>query len=259
MPTPDAPLIAITAADPKLTDDPALTARKIELYVEAIRHHGGKPELLHVSTPAAGRERLLAAMDGLLLAGGPDVDPALYGEPVAETGAIDPARDELEMAALRAAEKRAIPVLGICRGMQVINVFAGGTLLRDVPSHAGTPYGHGEAETHDLDIEPASKLGRAIAAAAPEGMAAGDPSDPLLELQVNTFHHQAVDEDGLAPGLRPVAWAPSESGRLVEGLESRDGRWLVGVQCHPERLESTPEEFDGLWDDFVRAARAGRK
>jgi gamma-glutamyl-gamma-aminobutyrate hydrolase PuuD len=76
----------------------------------------------------------------------------------------------------------------------------------------------------------------------------------MLELEVNTYHHQAVRHDALAPGLRPVAWSDSEVGRLVEGLEGVGGRWLVGVQCHPERTESTPEEFAGLWVDFVQAA-----
>jgi gamma-glutamyl-gamma-aminobutyrate hydrolase PuuD len=76
----------------------------------------------------------------------------------------------------------------------------------------------------------------------------------MLELEVNTYHHQAVRHDALAAGLRPVAWSNSEAGRLVEGLEGLGSRWLVGVQCHPERTESTPEEFAGLWVDFVQAA-----
>jgi putative glutamine amidotransferase len=160
----------------------------------------------------------------------------------------------MELAAWRAAQERSVPLLGICRGLQAINVFSGGKLLQDVPSHAGPPYGHGPAHTHYLEIEPRSKLGRAIAAASPDGVAGGDPEDSMLELEVNTYHHQAVRHDALAPGLRPVAWSDSEVGRLVEGLEGVGGRWLVGVQCHPERTESTPEEFAGLWVDFVQAA-----
>lgn len=197
---------------------------------------------------------MLSQMAGLLLTGGPDVDPALYGEEPAGASGMDPARDQLELEAWQASRRRSVPVLGICRGLQAINVFSGGKLLQDVPSHAGTPYGQGVARTHILEIAPHSKLGRAIASAAPDGVAGGDPEDEMLELEVNTYHHQAVNHDALAAGLRPVAWSGSEAGRLVEGLEGTDRRWLVAVQCHPERTESTPEEFDGLWTDFVQAA-----
>ncbi len=88
-----------------------------------------------------------------------------------------------------------------------------------------------------------------------EGLATTDEDDATIELTVNTYHHQAVDHTRLAPGLRAVGWAASGAGRLVEALESRDGRWVVAVQCHPERTESTPDEFDGVWEAFVRAAR----
>jgi putative glutamine amidotransferase len=260
-----APLIVVTASDPAVAPDPALAARKSELYAAAVAHHGANAVVVTPATPPAERERLLGSMAGLLLSGGADIDPRLYGEPL--TGAdgadiaesIDVPRDELELAAWREAERRALPVLGICRGLQAINVFSGGKLLQDVPSHKGTPYGQGPAMFHDLGIEPHSRLGRAVAGASPDGLAAGDPSDSLLELQVNTFHHQAVNEATLAPSLLATAWAwDDEFGRLVEGLESRDHRWLVGIQCHPERTDSTPDELEGLFEDFVLAARAVR-
>ena len=248
------PLIAITSADPAASSDPALTRRKNELYADAIRRHGGTPVMIDAATPAVERDRVLSEMAGLLLTGGPDVDPALYGEKPAGATGMDPARDQLELDAWRASERRSVPVLGICRGLQAINVFSGGKLLQDVPSHAGTPYGQGTAHTHFLEVAPHSKLGRAIASAAPDGVAGGDPEDDMLELEVNTYHHQAVHHDALGAGLRAVAWSDSEAGRLVEGLEGVDGRWLVAVQCHPERTESTPEELDGLWADFILAA-----
>ena len=248
------PLIVIAVADPTGSDDPALAAHKNELYAAGIARHGGTPALLHVGTPPQERDRLLAAMDGLLMTGGADIDPAIYGETVNGTAEIDRARDELELSAWREAERRSLPVFGICRGFQAINVFSGGKLLQDVPSHAGTPYGKGPAHLHTLEIDPASRLGRAVAGAAPDGVAGGDPWDQALELEVNTFHHQAVGLDGLAPGLRSSAWANSEAGRLVEGFESREGRWILGLQCHPERTESTPEELDGVWADFIVVA-----
>jgi putative glutamine amidotransferase len=232
--TPNAPLIVITVADAAASTDPALTLRKSELYAAGITRHGGNAILVDASTPTAERDRLFDEMAGLLLTGGPDVDPALYHEAVA--GAT-------------------VPVLGICRGLQAINVFSGGSLLQDVPDHAGTPYGRGPALTHDMEIDPDSRLGRAVAEGAPEGLAATDEDDITIELTVNTYHHQAVDRTRLASGLRAVGWAASKSGRLVEALESRDDRWLVAVQCHPERTESTPDEFEGLWQAFVHAAR----
>jgi gamma-glutamyl-gamma-aminobutyrate hydrolase PuuD len=252
------PLIVITVADPARSDDPALATRKNELYAAGIARHGGTPALLHAGIEPQERDRLLAAMDGLLLAGGADIDPAVYGETANGAADVDRARDGLELAAWRSAERRSLPVFGICRGLQAINVFSGGKLLQDVPSHAGTPYGHGPAHTHDLEIDPTSRFGRAVAGAAPDGVAGGDPEDAALQLQVNSFHHQAVGMADLAPGLRSNAWAYSEAGRLVEGLESRDGRWIMAVQCHPERTESTPEALEGLWDGFIAAAVAAR-
>jgi putative glutamine amidotransferase len=249
------PLIVLIVADPAGSADPALTLRKSGLYADGIRRHGGAATLVSVATPAAERDRLLGEMAGLMLTGGADVDPVLYHEAVAGAKDLDPARDELEQAAWREAERRSVPVLGICRGLQVINVFAGGSLLQNVPSHAGTPYGEGSAHTHNMEIDPNSRLGRALAEGSPEGLATTDEDDATIELTVNTYHHQAVDHSHLAPGLRAVGWAASEAGRLVEGLESRDGRWIVAVQCHPERTESTPDEFEGLWEAFVRAAR----
>jgi putative glutamine amidotransferase len=249
------PTIVLIVADPARSADPALTLRKIELYEDAIRRHGGAPALVSVATPPDERDRLLGRMAGLMLTGGADVDPDLYHEAPAGAKDVDRARDALDQTAWREAERRSVPVLGICRGLQAINVFAGGSLIQDVPSHAGTPYGDGPAHTHNMEIDSDSRLGRALAEGSPEGLATTDEDDSTIELTVNTYHHQAVDHSRLGPGLRAVGWAASEAGRLVEALESRDGRWLVAVQCHPERTESTPDEFEGLWEAFVHAAR----
>jgi putative glutamine amidotransferase len=262
-PTAAAPLIVVTVADPLGSLHPELTANKNELYAAGIRRHGGTPGLLHVSVPAEERARLLGTMSGLLLSGGADVDPALYGETPKGAADVDPLRDELELAAWGEAERRAVPVLGICRGLQAINVFLGGGLLQDVPSHAGTPYGSGPAQVHELEIDRDTVLGRTLggeprsAGAADESRSAGAASDGrgMLALTVNTFHHQAVPESRLAPTVRPAAWSDSEYGRLVEGFEGTGDQWLVAVQCHPERVDSTPGDFERLWAAFVAAAR----
>lgn len=249
------PLIVLVVADAARSKNPALTGRKIGLYQDGIRRHGGNPALVSAATPASERDRLLGQMSGLVLTGGPDIDPTLYHEAVDGAVDLDPARDALDQTAWREAERRSVPVFGICRGLQAINVFSGGSLVQDVPGHAGTPYGDGPAHTHDMEIDPNSRLARALAQGSPEGLAATDEDDDSIELVVNTYHHQAVDHGRLAPGLRAVGWASSSAGRLVEALESRDGRWIVAVQSHPERTDSTPDEFEGVWDAFVRAAR----
>jgi putative glutamine amidotransferase len=254
-PASDAPLIILVVTDPARSQDPALTQRKIDLYIAGITRHGGTPAPVSVATGAVDRDRFFATMAGLVLTGGPDLDPALYGEAVAGATEIDTERDALDHMAWRAAEERAVPIFGICRGMQAINVFSGGTLVQDVPSHAGTPYGKGPAKTHGMEIDPKSRLARALAAASPEGLDGTDDDDDTPELVVNTFHHQAVTQSRLGKGLRAVGWASSEAGRLAEALESRDGHWVLGVQCHPERTESTPDEFEGVWRAFVRVAR----
>lgn len=249
------PRILVTTADPARSANPALSREKLELYLAAIRRHGAEPVVVDPTMTEPELEKQLDEMEGLLLTGGADLDPALYGEANSGSLDIDNDRDRLELAAWKAAERRGVPVLGLCRGFQAVNVFAGGSLVQDVPDHAGTPYGSGPAEVHNLEIDPASRLARAIAAAAPEGLAATDEDDTSIELTVNTFHHQAVVSARLGPGLRAVAWAASEEGRLVEGLESRDDRWIVAVQCHPERTDSTPSEFEGLFEAFVHACR----
>lgn len=251
-----APLIVVTVAGPSTKADPAIAERKNRLYAEALSDRGCDQVLLSTATPAAERAAALAGMSGLLLSGGADIDPGEYGEAVAGASEFEPERDALERAAWDAAQSRGVPVLGICRGHQAINVFCGGKLIQDVAGHAGAPYGQGPTLTHYIAIDPGSRLGRAIASAAPDGVAGGDEDDAALELEVNSFHHQAVGTAMLAPGLVATAWSDSPAGRIVEGLEAADGRWVMGVQCHPERLESTPVAFSGLWDAFANAARA---
>jgi putative glutamine amidotransferase len=181
-------------------------------------------------------------MDGLLLSGGADIHPARYGQPIHGAENLDEARDALEAAAWEAATARRRPVLGICRGLQAINVFSGGTLIQDVEGHAGPAWGSGPAATHPIRLVPETQVASLLG-----------PDDVL---EVNAYHHQGILEGDLAPGLRAAAWADSPAGPLVEAAEAEDGRFVVGVQCHPERTESTPAAFERLFGAFVEAARA---
>jgi putative glutamine amidotransferase len=221
-----------------------MAARRNELYLAAVRRHGAEAIALDARTPTEARHDALRTMDGLLLSGGADLDPRRYSEPMAGALDVEPDRDELEAAAWAAAQERQIPVLGICRGIQAINVFSGGSLLQHVEGHAGHGWGTGPATMHALRLEPGTRLAAVLA--------------PAETLEVNAYHHQGIRERDLAPGLRAAAWADSAAGLLVEGLEGTGERFVVGVQCHPERTESTPEAFERLFGAFVAAAMTTR-
>jgi putative glutamine amidotransferase len=242
----NAPRIVITVADPATQARPEVSVRKNDLYAEAIRLHGGDPILVHATTPRDDCDAAFAAMDGLLLAGGADLDPTRYGQPNQGSHDLEPERDELEADAWRVAAERATPVFGICRGFQVINVLMGGRLLQDVAGHSGPAWGDGPALRHPLRLAAGSRLARIL---SPTNAGGG-------VLAVNSYHHQAVRRQDLAEALVAAGWSPSPVGDIVEAIESRDqGRLLIGVQCHPERTESTPAAFDRLWRVFVDACR----
>lgn len=214
------------------------------MYTEALEAAGARCVLLPpgTDTPAA-IDALLARLDGVLIPGGADIDPRFYGEKQHETVTkTDPERDNYELKLIRAAVKRGMPVLGICRGQQSINVALGGTLYQDLESQAAvrsrhqTPHGPGlNRLVHGVDVKPGTRYRRAAAAA---------------KIRVNSRHHQAVRE--VAPGL--VVSAVSGDG-VIEGIESPDGR-VVAVQCHPEALTRL-DWARRLFRDFVIAARRG--
>jgi putative glutamine amidotransferase len=168
----------------------------------------------------------LQGCDGLLLTGGVDVDPSLYGEfPHMMTQAAVPARDALELALLREALEQDLPVLAICRGHQLLNVCLGGSLLQHIEP-AGHEINEGNLSSwHEVSIESGSRLYDVMGAE---------------RVLVNSRHHQAVTPDRLAPGLRITAM--SDDG-LAEGVEGTSHNWLVGVQWHPERLEDGASRF----------------
>lgn len=186
----------------------------------------------------------LSDMAGLVLTGGEDVDPALFGETAhAETGAPHHLRDSYELALARTAAERRIPTLAICRGAQVVNIALGGSLVQDIPSQrpgsvAHDPAGHRSDRVHRIDIDGDSRLARDVDATS---------------ISTNSFHHQSVDRVGA--GLRITA--RSEDG-IVEALEPVDPKWwMVAVQWHPEELTETPEDWDRrLFAAFGAAVRA---
>jgi putative glutamine amidotransferase len=173
-------------------------------------------------------------LDGLLLPGGWDVDPSLYGEsPGEKVGPIDRELDDTELRLFRQARERELPVLGICRGQQVINVAMGGTLIQHLEDHDARAIGRRHL-AHAVEVEPGSEFGRATGG---------------QRISVNSLHHQAVK--AVAPGLRQTA--RGEDG-TVEGLESDDGL-IVAVQCHPEELAADLPWARSLFERFVARAR----
>jgi len=210
-------------------------------YIGALEDAGATPRLLDPVHDAA--QSVLDACDGLLLTGGADVDPKFYGETERHpTIKVDPARDEYEIALTREAIARDLPLFAICRGVQLLNVAAGGTLIQDLPSQHPSPVNHRmkdprTAKVHVVTVEPGSRLAGLL------GSAAATP------LSVNSRHHQAVKQ--VAPGFVVSATAPDG---VVEGIESPKQRFCVGVQWHPEDYWRTGD-FRPLFTGFVRATR----
>lgn len=241
------PRIVVTVQAPAVAADPDLARRKNGLYLARVEAAGGEAVAIDETATEPERAAAFETMAGLLLSGGADLDPALYGQPVDGSLHLELGRDALELAAWRAAADRRRPVLGICRGLQAINVFAGGSLIQHLDGHTSPAYGSGPARTHGLHVRGASRLARILRPTAP-----GD-----FVLPVNTYHHQAFGRDRLAPGLAVAGTASHAAGEIVEAVESLGhGQLILGVQCHPERTESTPPEFERLFAFFVDAARA---
>ncbi len=240
-----APRIVVTVAVAANQLESAIAARKNALYAASVARHGASPLVLDATATSAARKEAFATMDGLLLSGGADLDPARYGRPARGSTSTEPDRDALEAEAWAAASARAVPVLGLCRGFQAINAFSAGTLLQHIDGHAGPGWGHGTAMTHPLRVAPGTRLARILFPTNARGGV----------VQVNSYHHQGVRAGDLAPTLVANAWASSPAGDLVEGLEAADGRFVIGLQCHPERTESTPPAFERIFAVFVDAAR----
>jgi putative glutamine amidotransferase len=209
-----------------------------QTYVEAVVAAGGVPMMIPLVDHEDVLRVLYERIDGLLLAGGRDIAPGFYGEvPIPEIGEVDVLRDEVELPLTRWAVADGKPVLGICRGVQLINVALGGTLYQDIPAQLGTNILHDDSYrredwtylAHDLEIDPHSRLAGLLGTCFP----------------TNSLHHQSVK--AVAPGLRAVGWAPDG---VIEALEGNNGHFIVGVQCHPEALQG---QTDPRWAALFRA------
>lgn len=215
-------------------------------YIRAIEDLGGIPIVLPLVADLGARRRLLTHIDGLLLTGsGPDLAPELYGERQRYKYRVMSQRRatfELEMAQLaRAAD---LPLLGICGGMQALNVAFGGSLYQDIDSQRSHPLRHRQTApatqlSHAVKIAPNSVLRRIVKTAS---------------MRVNSSHHQSVKD--VAPSLRASAWAPDG---IIEAIESPAQRFLLGIQWHPEFLFDRHDRHRRLFEVFLEAARRRRR
>ena len=213
-------------------------------YVRSVSLAGGVPLVLSPLIGASLAARALDGVDGLVLTGGEDVDPAWYNferSPLLNPPSRE--RDLFELALFAAARQRELPILGICRGIQLINVALGGTLYQDLPSERPGPVDHNRAGTrtdrsHGIRLAPESLAAEALGAGS---------------LRVNSFHHQAIRD--LAPALLATGWSEDD---LIEAVEGGEGQpWMLAVQWHPEEMHAdagAPEH--GLFKALVERASA---
>ncbi len=233
-----APVIAVSAtADTRLGG--AHRVRLNSSYVIAIQSAGLIPVVIPpLATPEQSRA-ILERVDGVLLTGGEDVDPSLYGqERIEKCGNPNRGRDQTEIALALAAREMDKPLLAICRGPQVLNVAFGGTLIQDIPSQVPGALQHNTEDerasrVHDVSLEPGSLTAKAVGA---------------NHISVNSLHHQSVKD--VAPGFRVTGTAPDG---IVEAIEwDGDDWWAVAVQWHPEEMNDSPEPWDrGIFRAFA--------
>jgi len=218
--------------------------RKLEDYRQAVLHVGGNVRILDASMPV---ESALEGVDGLLLTGGDDVAPGRYGEAAhAKTTAEEEGRDAFEIGLVKTARARGLPIFAICRGVQVLNVACGGTLVQDIPSQVPGALNHtlavppheSYALAHDVWLEKESLLSKLLS----------DRLNGADECEVNSRHHQAVKT--VARGFTISATAPDG---VIEAIEDPAASFCLGVQWHPENFWRTGE-FRPLFEGFVDAA-----
>jgi putative glutamine amidotransferase len=215
---------------------------RLDDYLASVERSGARARVLEVSESP---RTVLETVDGVLLTGGGDVDPALYGEDRHDSVEdAEPGRDEFEIDLARRAMDADVPLLAICRGAQVLNVAAGGTLVQDIPTGVTTDLSHSIVEpkncvAHDIEVANDSRLHAAL----------GSAVTASCSCRVNSRHHQSVGR--LGTNLRASATAPDG---VIEGIEAAESTFCLGVQWHPENFWRTGE-FKPLFDAFVAAAR----
>lgn len=209
-------------------------------YSDAIVKAGGAPLILPATAPPELAGDMLDRVDGLLISGGPDISPARFGsEPHPSVKPLLPRREDFAFRVFEEAERRDMPILAICLGIQVVNVGRGGTLVQDIPSQLETTIKHRPDEGEDYPEHPAHVAPDTLLASI---VGAG-------EITVNSSHHQAIERVG--EGL--VVTARAEDG-IIECLEDPTKRFLLGIQWHPERLTDRPRHL-ALFEALVEAAR----
>lgn len=226
------PLIGISCSHPGNNSSTRMT------YTESVIQAGGTPMLIPVTTDSAVLADIVARLDGIILIGGADIHPSYYNEePIEQLGEVDSLRDVYDIALIRLAAHRKVPMLGICRGEQLINVAFGGTLYQDIPTqHPDTTVQHNQKEpssvaTHTVCLLPGSVM---------------EQITGRVQLYTNTHHHQAVKD--VAPGFRITAWATDS---IPEAIESTDGRPIWGVQFHPEALTVAGDTISARFFRFL--------
>ena len=223
-------VIAITSSDER-------SARR---YIEAVSAYA-QARLIVPRDLSSPSDKLLEEVGGLLLTDGPDIDPILDGESPDPEAGLERARelDDLELGLLRCVLERDMPVLAICRGMELLNVAFGGKVAQDIPGHkAEASDGIWVSVRHSIYLSPGSKLASIL------GMGGF--------FRVNSRHHQGLWEAQKSPRLLASAYSLEEG--VIEGLESPEHSWVVGVQCHPERQDEVPPAFRNLFVAFGERA-----
>ena len=234
--------VAVTASI--RPDGDTSRVRLTAAYVTALEVAGLVPLIVPPLSSERAAAAVLDSVSGLVLTGGEDVDPARYGERRHEkVRSVNAARDATEASLVVEAKARGIPVLAICRGIQILNVALGGTLVQDISTQCETDIAHDEdgprdSRSHEIIVEPGSLIASAIG---------------TERCTVNSFHHQSVKD--VANGMRVSARSPDG---IVEGIESTDKDWWVlAVQWHPEEMTNSPEPWDrGLFKAFARKLEA---